>query len=137
MKALRKSGTYMKGDERILGSGDFVESILAQTNEDLERKYRLRSEGYDFDKVVDRVSDLMGLERNEVLSPGKYKKVVEDRSIVCYWAMRELGISYVPLSVLTSLSYLTTSTKSAFRITPADVSSKSFPGLTWVNLCLA
>ncbi|MBU4186538.1 MAG: hypothetical protein KKC23_10135 [Proteobacteria bacterium] len=127
----------MKGDERILGSGDFVESILAQTNEDLERKYRLRSEGYDFDKVVDRVSDLMGLERNEVLSPGKYKKVVEDRSIVCYWAMRELGISYVPLSVLTSLSYLTTSTKSAFRITHADVSSKSFPGLTWVNLCLA
>ena len=41
VKALRKSGAYMKGDERILGSGDFVESILAQTKEDLERRYHL------------------------------------------------------------------------------------------------
>jgi chromosomal replication initiation ATPase DnaA len=45
------------------------------------------------DKVVDCVSELMDLERNEVLSPGKYKKVVEARSVVCYWAMREIGIS--------------------------------------------
>jgi len=35
----------------------------------------------------------MGLKREEVLSPGKYKKVVEARSAVCYWAVRELGIS--------------------------------------------
>lgn len=57
---------------------------MAQAKEDLELKYRLKSEGYDFDKVVDRVSDLMGLERDEVLSPGKYKKVVQARSVVCY-----------------------------------------------------
>ena len=66
---------------------------MAQAEEDLERKYRLRAEGYDFYKVVDRVAHLMGLKRDEVLSPGKYKKVVEARSVVCYWAMRELGIS--------------------------------------------
>jgi len=35
----------------------------------------------------------MNLKREEVLSPGKYKKVVQARSVVCYWAMRELGIS--------------------------------------------
>lgn len=93
VKAMRKAGAYMKGDERILGNSDFVESILAQAEEDLERKYRLRAEGYDFYKVVDRVAHLMGLKRDEVLSPGKYKKVVEARSVVCYWAMRELGIS--------------------------------------------
>ena len=46
---------------------------------------------YDFDKVVDRVSELMGLERDEVLTPGKYKKIVKARSVVCYWAMREIG----------------------------------------------
>ena len=43
--------------------------------------------------VIDRVSHLMGLKREEILSPGKYKKVVEARSAVCYWAVRELGIS--------------------------------------------
>ena len=40
VKALRKVGAYMKGDERILGSGDFVEGILAQAKEDLELRGR-------------------------------------------------------------------------------------------------
>jgi putative transposase len=93
VKALRKAGAYMKGDERILGGGDFVENILAQAEENLERKYRLEAEGYDFNMVVDRVAHLMRLKREEVLSPGKYKKVVEARSVICYWAVRELGIS--------------------------------------------
>ncbi len=35
----------------------------------------------------------MGLKRDEVLSPSKYKKVVDASSVVCYWAMRELGIN--------------------------------------------
>ena len=93
VKALRKAGAYMKGDERILGGGDFVENMLAQAEEDLERKYRLEAEGYDFNMVVERVAHLMGLKREEVLLPGKYKKVVEARGVVCYWAVRELGIS--------------------------------------------
>jgi hypothetical protein len=42
-------------DECILCSGNFVEGILAQAKEDLGLKYRLNAEGYDFDKVVDRV----------------------------------------------------------------------------------
>ena len=93
VKALRKAGTYMKGDERILGDGDFVENMLAQAKEDFERKYRLAAEGYDFNMVIERVAHLMGLKREQVLSPGKYKQVVVARSVVCYWCMRELGMS--------------------------------------------
>ncbi|MDL1989102.1 MAG: hypothetical protein LWX08_15985 [Deltaproteobacteria bacterium] len=46
----------------------------------------------------------MDLERNEVLSPGKYKKVVEARSVVCYWAMREIVISQSVLAQKFSIS---------------------------------
>jgi DNA-binding MarR family transcriptional regulator len=46
----------------------------------------------------------MGLERDEVLSPGKYKKVVEARSVACYWAMREIGISQSVLAKKFSIS---------------------------------
>ncbi|MEJ2276527.1 MAG: transposase [Candidatus Lokiarchaeota archaeon] len=104
VKALRKAGAYMKGDERILGSGDFVEKVLAQSEERLKRKYRLKAEGFDLDKVVDRVSELTGLKRDEVLSPGKYKKIAEARSIACYWAMREVGISQMILAQKFSIS---------------------------------
>jgi len=81
VKALRKAEAYMKGDERILGNGDFVEKTLAQAEERLKRKYQLIADGYDFDKVVDRVSELTDLKSDEILSPGKYKKIVEAATI--------------------------------------------------------
>ena len=40
-KLLRKAGALQKGDERILGDGEFVEKVLAQAKEAFERKYRL------------------------------------------------------------------------------------------------
>ena len=79
----------MKGDEHILGSGDFVKTILTQAKENMDRKYLLRAEGYDFSTIVDRVVDLLGLIPGEVMLPGKYKKVVEVRSVVCYRIARE------------------------------------------------
>ena len=98
VKKLRKMGAYQKGDERILGDGEFVESILAQAEERLERKFGLKAKGYDFERVVDRVANLMGLKRAEVLAPGKYGKVVAARSLLCFWAVSELGISQTQLA---------------------------------------
>jgi len=41
LKAFRKLGIHVKGDERILGDNDFVESVLEEQNERLERRFRL------------------------------------------------------------------------------------------------
>lgn len=41
VKALRKAGTYQKGDERILGQGDFVARVLADAQEKLEKNIGL------------------------------------------------------------------------------------------------
>ena len=42
-KALRKANALQKGDERILGDGDFVEAVLSEADEAYERKYRLKA----------------------------------------------------------------------------------------------
>ena len=68
MKGLQKIGSYQKGDERLLGDSEFVENVLAQAEESLERKYHLKAKGFDFEKVVDRVPELTGLEPPEVLA---------------------------------------------------------------------
>jgi hypothetical protein len=86
-------GIHLKGDERILGDGDFVESILEQHNEHLEQRYRLQVGGYDFDNVVNRVAKLSGMPLEETLSPGKQPKRVRPRGLVCYWAA-ERGEKY-------------------------------------------
>ena len=104
VKAMRKIGAYQKGDERILGDGQFVENALAQAEENLERKYHLKAKGFDLEKVVDRVAELTGLEPAEVLAFGRHKRVIAARSIVCFWAMRELGISQTELARVLRIS---------------------------------
>jgi len=91
--ALRKSGDYQKGDERILGDGDFVDEVLSQAEERLEEKYRLRAEGYDLQKLIERVGELIELSPEEIMEKGKERRKVEARGILCYWATDRLGIS--------------------------------------------
>jgi putative transposase len=70
----------------------------------LERRFHLQAKGFDFDKVVDRVAVLMGLRRAEVLASGKYKKVIVARSLVCFWVVRELGMSQIQLALRFGIS---------------------------------
>jgi len=97
LKGLRKIKAYMKGDERILGDSDFVETVLKACQDKFDRKYLLKSGGYDFDTVVDRVAEVLGMNRAEVLSSGRQPHKVNARSLLCFWASRELGMSMVQL----------------------------------------
>jgi len=97
-KALRRAGIRYKGDERILGDGDFVEQVLKAADEKLERRYALEANGYDFNTVVSKVAELLGIDVVDVLSRGKAPQTVKARSLLCYWANRELGMTTVELS---------------------------------------
>ena len=97
VKALREEKVYQKNDERILGDGDFVRGVLASAEETMEKRYALRSRGLDLEGVAFRVSEVLGLKPEEVWAAGKYRRIVEARSLLCYWAVRELG---VPMSSL-------------------------------------
>ena len=109
LKGLRKAKAYMKGDERVLGDSDFVETVLKASQDELDRRYLLQSRGYDFDTVVDRVAEVLGMNRDEVLSSGRQPDKVQARSLVCFWASRELGMSLVQLSKRLKISEPTAS----------------------------
>jgi len=93
VKALRRSGEYQKGDERILGDGDFVDEVLSQAEEHFEKRYRLEAEGYDLDALIERVGEIVGMSPEEIVEKGKERRKVETRSILCYWATDRLGTS--------------------------------------------
>lgn len=97
-KASRRSGERIKGDERILGKGDFAQEVLSKCREGMERRYRFRARGHGFDWLVDQVAALLNLERDIVTRPGKYPETVEARSVLCYWSVRELGLTTLELS---------------------------------------
>ena len=97
-KARGQSGGRIKGDERILGDSDFVEGILSEAGESFNRHYDLRRRGYNFKKVIDRVGEIMGVEPSYILSKGRQKLRVEARSLLCYWAVRELGLTVTEMA---------------------------------------
>jgi chromosomal replication initiation ATPase DnaA len=81
-----------------LGDGDFGTAVLEASNERLERRAMLQASGFDFKLLVDRVAELFEILFQEVLRRGKYARTVPARSVLCYWANRELGISTVKLA---------------------------------------
>ena len=114
VKALKKAKIFQKSDERILGDGDFVERVLANANEAMERKYDLASRGFTLDKVAVRVAEVLGMKPEDVWAAGRYRHIVEARSLLCYWAVRELGITMSSLARKLNISVPAVS-KSAIR----------------------
>jgi len=98
VKAQRRQKEYMKGDERILGDSDYVMDVLNAANESLKRKYQLKASGLNRDKVAERVADLLGLPVEAVWAAGKHRKTVVARSLLCYWSVRQLGVSMSSLA---------------------------------------
>ena len=98
VKALRENKVYQRNDERILGDGDFVDRVLASAEEEMEKRYKLRSGGFDLKRVAFRVSEVLGVKPEEVWAKGRYKRIVEARSLLCYCSVRELGVSLSLLS---------------------------------------
>lgn len=104
IKALRREGLRFKGDERILGDSDFVMEVLALSEAQLERTYRLEAQGYGLDKIARRAASLFGLDADTIFAPGKYRSAVQARSLFCYWAVRELGETATALARKLNLS---------------------------------
>ena len=93
LKSFRRLKIHVKGDERILGDSDFVESVLEEQNERLERRYNIQMQGYDFEKILDRVAKMFELKPEEVLIKANQPLRVKARSLLCYWAVNELEMT--------------------------------------------
>jgi REP element-mobilizing transposase RayT len=104
LKALKREKTYQRSDERILGDGDFVNRVLAEAREALEKRHALRAEGSDLNNIAFRVSELMGVKPEDVWAKCKYPRIVDARGLFCYWAVRELGVSMADMARQLGLS---------------------------------
>jgi len=118
VKAKRKARIFEKSDERILGDGDFVDQVLSASKEQMEKKYKLTAQGYDLDKIASKVCDIMHLEKFNIWATGKERIRVKARSLLCYWAVRDIGITMAELSrrLNLSLSGISLSVKRGERI---------------------
>jgi REP element-mobilizing transposase RayT len=80
----------VKGDERILGTSEFVLHVLAMAEEELKRSEQVRQRGVNLDGLARQAADAFGVEPDTLFHPGQLRAVVAARSLFCYWAVREL-----------------------------------------------
>lgn len=103
-KLLRRSSERIKSDERILGDGEFVEQIIKEANEQIETRCFLSNLGFDIDTVAVKVAHLLDMDLERVWRKGKHPETVRARSLLCFWAVRELGITNTELAGRLDLS---------------------------------
>lgn len=104
IKSLRKANIHLKSDERILGDSDFVEKVLKSAHEKLQRRYALKAEGWNLDKLAEKAGEICGLDPEQIFMPGKQPIKVKARSMFCYWAARELGVATTKLAEMLKIS---------------------------------
>jgi putative transposase len=88
-----KDSDHRKGDARILGSSEFVINVMAAAGQIWERSYGLKTRGIGFNQINDHVARIFHMKPKEVLLPGKYPNRVAARSVLCYFLVRELGMT--------------------------------------------
>ena len=76
LKSMRRMRGHIKGDERILGDPDYVESVLHAAQEHLDEKYRIRAKGYGFQDVLNRVSEIFDIAVEALILPCRSPRCV-------------------------------------------------------------
>jgi putative transposase len=104
LSALSDETLRVKADERILGDSDFVEAVLKEAGEQLQRRCRLQAEGFDLEWIARCVAQVMHIPVELVWEQSRRPQVVEARDLLCYWASTELMMSRTDLARRLKLS---------------------------------
>ncbi len=101
---MRRMNIRLQSDERILGDSNFVDTVLKDAEEALDRGHQYKIEGVDFDKTLQLAANIFKIEAREIVTAGKQPLRVQARSLLCYWAVRELGLSVTSVATRLGLT---------------------------------
>ena len=109
LKDFRQSGVRIKGDERVLGSSDFVERLLRQAEEQLKEKYRFHTKAVTLEKLLEQVADYFKIDADDFKSASKERTVTRARRVFCYLGVRKLGYKGIEVAKALGISGATVS----------------------------
>jgi chromosomal replication initiation ATPase DnaA len=55
-------------------------------------------QGYDLDRIAEKVAETYDMDPDTITSRGRQKRRVAARSLLCFWAVREPGMSLTALA---------------------------------------
>jgi putative transposase len=88
----------------ILGDSDFVDEVLGCAQEEMEKTSILHAHGVDLDQVARRVAEVLQIDSSKTWTEGNRAVTIRARSLLCYWAIKELGMTAVAVAKRVRLS---------------------------------
>jgi hypothetical protein len=89
--SMRRLGMGMASDERILGSGRFVERVIAETEAKERETLRLRRKVPELSALLREVGEREGLDEEELRKVRRTREVVRVIKVFCQLAVRKYG----------------------------------------------
>jgi REP element-mobilizing transposase RayT len=94
----RRSGRKEEYDERILGSGDFVNTVLKETEEKTLLQLKLRRSGKTLSKIIDQECDKAQISPKELKGGSRRRDVSALRIKIARRGLDELGLSLAEIA---------------------------------------
>jgi putative transposase len=91
--SLRRKGEKTASDERILGSGEFIERLLSQAEEKAKQTLGWRGRVPDLQTLLSKISKKEGVEQQKVRGGDQRRSVVSARKVFCKLAVKRMGYS--------------------------------------------
>ncbi len=91
--SLRRVGSKVFSDERILGSSDFVKNVIADAEEKTKETLRLSLKISDLPSLAMEVCEGEGVDEAALRSGLRKREVVKSRRIFCQIAVKKMGYS--------------------------------------------
>ncbi len=96
--SLRNKGEKQEYDFRILGSGEFVNSILQEANEKIKRQIPHKERGATLNRNIEQMCKEFGVNVEEVRGGNQRWRVARVRAKIAHRLNREMGISMAELA---------------------------------------
>ena len=90
---LKKDGIRLQSDERILGSSEFVNSVLKKTHEEYEKRLLLKATGLTLNTLITGVAHYLGIDEALIKSAIKQRAVSRARAIITHLAVDRLKVT--------------------------------------------
>jgi REP element-mobilizing transposase RayT len=91
--SLRRTGSKVFSDERILGSSEFVQDVISEAEEKAKETLRLSSKLPDLASLAKQICLGEEVDELELRSGLRKRKIVKSRKIFCQIAVKKMGYS--------------------------------------------
>ena len=104
VRLLKQLKEGWRGDERILGDGDFVNNVLKEYDEEINKKTKFKRAGWSLDKLIHHISSILEVEVKDIISRSRIRKISMARAVIAYLGYEELKLNGAEIAKVLRIS---------------------------------